>query len=209
MSTPPQYPGGQGHDPFQQRPYPPRHQHPQYPAQPQQAYGQAHPGPPAPYQPYQPPYGYGQPYAPWVPPYAGWWRRAGAWALDVLVVFGSLYGPIGLAALIGSSDEGTAAQVTANVVAVLGLVAFVAVIVYQLRGEGRTGQTLGKRALGIRVLGERDGQPLGIGTALLRRLAQAVNGFVFGLGWLWAAWDVKKQTFADKMVGAVVVRALG
>jgi uncharacterized RDD family membrane protein YckC len=72
---------------------------------------------------------------------------------------------------------------------------------------GREGQTIGKRLVGIRVV-TVDGEPVGYGTVLLRHcvgyLLSAIAGF---LGFLWAIWDSKHQTWHDKLARTVVVLA--
>jgi uncharacterized RDD family membrane protein YckC len=69
---------------------------------------------------------------------------------------------------------------------------------------GRTGQSWGKKVLGIRLVRESDGQPIGAGLAFGRDLAHVVDGFLY-LGYLWPLWDAKRQTFADKICSTVVL----
>lgn len=69
------------------------------------------------------------------------------------------------------------------------------------------GQTLGKRAMGIRAVRKSNGAPLGYGLAIGRYLARFVDFFTMGLGLLWAAWDPLHQTFHDKIAGTLVVRS--
>lgn len=73
-----------------------------------------------------------------------------------------------------------------------------------LTGEG--GQTLGKMLLGIRVIME-DGSRIGYGRSFIRSLGYIVSIF-FGsfLGFLWALWDRKNQTWHDKIAGTIVIR---
>jgi uncharacterized RDD family membrane protein YckC len=79
---------------------------------------------------------------------------------------------------------------------------------YPVYFEGRPeGQTLGKKALGIRVVRKANGAPLGYGLAFGRFLARFADSFTFGLGLLWAAWDPLHQTFHDKIAGTLVVRS--
>jgi uncharacterized RDD family membrane protein YckC len=88
---------------------------------------------------------------------------------------------------------------------VVGLLASLAVQLWnRVFRQGRTGQSIGKRALGIRLVGERSGQPLGAGMSFVRELAHTLDGS-FYVGYLWPLWDEKRQTFADKVVGTVVV----
>ncbi len=68
-----------------------------------------------------------------------------------------------------------------------------------------SGQTVGKRALGIRVVDLGTGDPVGYGRAVIRYVGRIVSGFVFALGYLWMLWDDQKQTWHDKMATTVVV----
>jgi uncharacterized RDD family membrane protein YckC len=73
--------------------------------------------------------------------------------------------------------------------------------------EGTTGQTAGKKVLGIKTIKEQTGEYLGFGMAFVRYLAHIIDGLPCYIGYLWPLWDAKRQTFADKIVGSVVVRA--
>ncbi len=72
--------------------------------------------------------------------------------------------------------------------------------------EGQTGQTIGRSVVGTRLVSLADGQPIGIGRAFLRRLCHFLDGCCCNLGYLWPLWDPQKQTFADKVMGTIVVR---
>jgi uncharacterized RDD family membrane protein YckC len=66
---------------------------------------------------------------------------------------------------------------------------------------------LGKKALKIKVIKLDSGQAPGYGGAALREIiGKLVSSFVFGLGYLWAIWDSRKQTWHDKIAGTVVVK---
>lgn len=71
--------------------------------------------------------------------------------------------------------------------------------------QGRTGQSIGKTAMGIKLVGEADGQPIGILRAFLRDIVHILDELVCMLGYLWPLWDAKKQTFADKIMKTVVI----
>jgi uncharacterized RDD family membrane protein YckC len=68
-----------------------------------------------------------------------------------------------------------------------------------------SGQTIGKRALGIRVIDFNTGGPIGHGRALIRNLARILSGLFCDLGYLWMLWDKEKQTWHDKIASDVVV----
>lgn len=76
-----------------------------------------------------------------------------------------------------------------------------------VRAMGKTGQTWGARIVGVRVIDERTGSPIGFGRALGRSLfASFISANIFYLGYLWMLWDDKKQTWQDKVVNSVVVK---
>ncbi len=66
------------------------------------------------------------------------------------------------------------------------------------------GQTLGKMALGMRVVKKRGGR-----ITLLDAVVRNVFGYavsqIFMLGYMWAAWDRERQAWHDKLAGTVVV----
>jgi uncharacterized RDD family membrane protein YckC len=70
---------------------------------------------------------------------------------------------------------------------------------------GARGQTLGKMALGIRVIDFGTGGPIGYGRGVVRYLARILSFIVFLLGYLWMLWDKEKQTWHDKIANSVVV----
>lgn len=168
-----------------------------------------------------PPYGYGAP--PIGGERAGFGIRLGGYLLD-----GLLYGLLiavfvipgvvmGVAAFDGCTWEADTEEILcpagkpdgaliAGGIAIA-LIGWLIVAVIYLRALGRTGQTWGRRIVGIKVIGERDGEPIGFGRALGRQLfAGFISAQVFYLGYLWMLWDDKKQTWHDKVVGSIVVK---
>jgi uncharacterized RDD family membrane protein YckC len=67
------------------------------------------------------------------------------------------------------------------------------------------GQTLGKRALGIRVI-DGFGQPLGLGRSTLRLLALVPSAGLAGLGLLWIGFDRERRAVHDRLADTHVVR---
>jgi uncharacterized RDD family membrane protein YckC len=145
-------------------------------------------------------------------PLAGWWRRVGASLLDSLLVMVPYFvgGMIALALMETVPDPlgGTNEQFTpgSGVSLALGLLVALGLVVWnRYFRQGRRGQSLGKQALGIRLVSAREGQPIGAGLAFGRDIAHFLDGVLY-IGYLWPLWDPMKQTFADKIVGSVVVR---
>ncbi len=68
------------------------------------------------------------------------------------------------------------------------------------------GQTLGKRAMHIRVVRE-DNQPLDVATVVVRLISTLVSSIVLYLGYIWVLFDSKKQSWHDKIAKTLVVEA--
>lgn len=70
----------------------------------------------------------------------------------------------------------------------------------------QTGQTLGKRFLGIRIIRE-DGGPLTYRAAVLRHfVGYPLSLLVAGLGLCWALWDPRQQGWHDKIARTLVIK---
>ena len=70
---------------------------------------------------------------------------------------------------------------------------------------GRTGQSVGKSAMGLKLVDDKTGQPIGAGKCFLREILAAIVNQVFYLSYLWMLWDTDKVTLADKAVHSTVV----
>ncbi|WP_328915628.1 MULTISPECIES: RDD family protein [unclassified Streptomyces] len=219
--------GGQPQQPYGSPPPQQPYGYPQQPSYPQQGpYG----GQPDPYAAYPQPPGGPTPYypqnglPPGMPPLASWGARVGATLLDGLMF---MLIPIGLimagyvqfiSKFIDAQDACDRAGTSSADCptpdlpgSALGLIAIGAVLsliaaLYLCYREGKTGQTPGKRIVGIRLLKEYDGATLGFGLAFGRRLLHVVDGAACYLGYLWPLWDNKNQTFTDKIVHTVVIK---
>ena len=90
---------------------------------------------------------------------------------------------------------------------VVGTPGLVFLFIAQILMEGKTGQSVGKRLVRIRIVSIHTGQPIGIATAFARRAYRFVNVLPLGAGFLWPLWDKNRQTLADKLVDTVVVKS--
>ena len=231
--APPPYTPPYGPPPQYAPPYggPPQHSAPPYGTSP-------HYGTPPPYaapQPYGTPY---PAYAPGLPAgpepdLAEWWRRLLGRLIDILVLT-ILTTPIALVVLSHAFSQyqrvldrypdlnTPAAQaaisradgrlfgswlVFACIIAVLSFF-------YDSIQHGLWGQTLGKRALGTRVVSADDRSKISGGTAAGRAATYALIpvipliGTVFSLlNGLWLTWDRRRQALHDKAARTIVVKA--
>jgi uncharacterized RDD family membrane protein YckC len=171
-------------------------------------YGAPQPGAPQPGQygapqyggpPPMSPYGYGAPAVD----YASWIQRVGAYLIDVVCILPfSILGYV-----LGRGTDDATGLPTFNALYWIFLLLAIAVQGYNRWFQaGKTGQSWGKKALGIRLVGEQTGEPIGAGMAFVRDIAHFVDGIICYIGFLFPLWDAKKQTLADKIVKTLVVR---
>lgn len=85
----------------------------------------------------------------------------------------------------------------------LGLLVGLAYYVY-LEGSP-SGQTVGKRAMNIRVIDAENGGAIGYGRAVVRYFSKILSAIPCALGYFWMLWDPNKQTWHDKIAADVVV----
>jgi uncharacterized RDD family membrane protein YckC len=137
--------------------------------------------------------------------YASWGTRVGAYLIDALIVL-----PFSIIAAVvgGPSVDAQSGAVSGPgpLYYVFLLLAFLVTGYNRWFLAGRTGQSWGKKALGVRLVKEATGQPIGAGMAFLRDLAHFVDGIICYIGYLFPLWDAKKQTLADKIVSTLVVK---
>ena len=171
-----------------------------------------------------PPGGWDRPIADLPPvsaPPAGWWRRAGAALID-LVVISIPAGLVGAGVFGVTPGEADDYRLLAFVLAALAflLLLAVAAILYApllMRRPGeRNGQTWGKQAFGIRVV-RTNGVPMDFTWSALREaLVKGLGlGFLstiiplvpYVLDALWPLWDERNRALHDMVVGTLVVEA--
>jgi uncharacterized RDD family membrane protein YckC len=121
-----------------------------------------------------------------------------SWGLRVQSALVDWFIPFLIAGIVGRASVGLGV--------VLDLVAL-GWALYNAYLQGTTGQSTGKKMAGTRLLNERTGQPIGGGAGIGRAFVHIVDGIPCYLGYLWPLWDAKKQTFADKIMSTVVVKA--
>ena len=162
-------------------------------------------------------------------PYAGWRRRSLAALIDVAlacVFVAACFGPVYWVAERSSGAHrcratpsvfvetdracGEAGLEALAVFVLLGSVAVIPLLIgVALYGTrlGRTGTSIGRRWLGIRLVDAATGLPIG-GWRTLARWLIAVNLSLqlAMIGYLWMLWDDREQTWHDRLVRSVVVR---
>jgi len=119
-------------------------------------------------------------------PAAGFWRRFAALFIDGLVLLVAYLITLPIAVVAARS----------------GLYILIS-LAYYTWGFG-SGQTIGCRALNIKIVDEATGGVPGYAKGLGRTLAAYLSAFPLGLGYFWMLWDPKRQTWHDKLAGTLV-----
>jgi uncharacterized RDD family membrane protein YckC len=136
--------------------------------------------------------------------YVGFWARAGAALVDILLQ-AMLIAPVTYA-LYGSasSSSNDLFQGPADIVINLVLPAVAVIAFWVFKGA-----TPGKMAIRARIVDAATGEPMSKRQAVLRYVGYFVSALSMGIGYLWVAFDRRKQGWHDKIAGTVVVRRAG
>jgi uncharacterized RDD family membrane protein YckC len=134
-------------------------------------------------------------------PAAGFWIRAVAFVVDVIVL-AIVQASLDVAASIVFGVDPEQALAISSTVSFFTMV-FAALYTTVLHASG--GQTIGKRLAGVRVVALDGEPPLG-GTAFLRWLAYFASFVTFGLGFLMAGLRADKRALHDLIAGTRVER---
>ena len=134
--------------------------------------------------------------------YAGFWIRFLAALIDGIILYGAIF--LG-GSLVGGLTFGKV-NINNPLGAVVLLLLVLAALAYAPFMLAKFGATLGKMIVHLRVVDGAGNKPT-VGQALLRELiGKWVSGLVFDLGYLWVAFDEKKQGWHDKIAGTFVVK---
>lgn len=138
--------------------------------------------------------------------YAGFWIRLAASIVDTLLVM-LLTIPM-LISYYGFETYWIAAQsghlLGLGEIIISWLLPFGATIAFWIKKQA----TPGKILFSLKVLDEKTGQPISLQQSIIRYLGYFVSTIGLLLGFIWVAFDAKKQGWHDKMAGTVVVRDL-
>jgi len=86
---------------------------------------------------------------------------------------------------------------------------FLVIFAYYVASEALTGKTIGKRAVGLRVL-DVSGDPLGLGQAFVRNVLRIVDAFLFYLVAAISVWtSSERQRIGERVANTVAVHDRG
>jgi len=151
--------------------------------------------------------------------YAGFWMRLLAAIIDGvllgivnIIILVPFLGLVGLTAAAHASDVDVDSGGAGLMIALMStyLISMLAVAVagwlyFALMESSARGATLGKMALGLRVV-DINGNRIGFGRASGRYFGKIVSSAIFGIGYIMAAFTQQKQALHDIMASCLVVR---
>lgn len=146
---------------------------------------------------------------------AGFWRRLGAYLIDVIPI--TLLTALPFYLLLGFDQTWKAyladphdLEAKAQFLSERNVIrdtAFLLWLIYSTIMEGSAYQgTFGKQLAGIRVVGP-EGQRLTLGRAVSRNLAKLLSYLPLGLGFLWVGFSKHKHAWHDMIAKTDVIRA--
>ncbi|HUN55781.1 MAG TPA: RDD family protein [Smithella sp.] len=146
--------------------------------------------------------------------YAGFWRRFVAFSIDSTIAFFIFIFLLTIASLafFSGAISGNSQDILVDLADPAGLSPFIIFtcvffiftnLAYFTYFHGATGRTPGKMLLGLQVVSD-DGSNITFGIAFLRAVGYFVSNILY-LGFIWVAFDKKKQGWHDKIAGTVVI----
>ena len=147
--------------------------------------------------------------------YGGFWRRFLAYGIDgfILYLISLILFAIGILALalggVAFEDiltNGDLPQGMGLFLVVYTVTTFITAMAYFTWFHGTGGQTPGKMLMRLRVI-QVTGAEMTLGIAFLRWAGSLISSLVLCLGFLWIAFDRKKQGWHDKIAATLVVHA--
>jgi uncharacterized RDD family membrane protein YckC len=135
--------------------------------------------------------------------YVGFWSRFLAFLIDSLVVTVVLV-PL-MIAIYGGQYFSLERQLSGQAGGVWDWAVNIALAVAAILFWRYRGATPGKMAISAKIVDGRTGGAPSTGALVLRFFAYIVSMLPLGLGFLWIAFDRRKQGFHDKIAGTVVI----
>ena len=135
--------------------------------------------------------------------YAGFGKRFGAKILDTILLYIVTIG-LNLAVGLGVAGPAPGQQQDISLALIMMGVNLLISLGYPIVFLGKWGQTLGKMAVGVKVVSPT-GEPIGFGKATGRVLAEILTGFTLGIGYLMVLWDSERRALHDRLAGTRVI----
>ncbi len=136
--------------------------------------------------------------------YGGFWIRVVAYIIDGIIigiVAGIFSVPFGVhyADFSSSYLNSPSYRAGSGIELIISALYFIGLWTYM-------GASLGQRIFGMRVADATTGQPIPLAKAAIRWVGLLLAFAVCAIGVIWVAFDSRKQGWADKIAGTVVLR---
>jgi uncharacterized RDD family membrane protein YckC len=147
--------------------------------------------------------------------FAGFWIRFAAFLIDGILVgivgfiitLPLTFLGIGSAVAINQNDPASAMAALPTIIAAQGLgfvIRLALFIAYEAYFLSKRGATLGKVALGLKVI-RTDGGPISLGLAVGRSFGYMLSGFILYIGFIMAGFDPQKRALHDRLCNTYVI----
>lgn len=138
--------------------------------------------------------------------YGGFWKRSFAFLVDkmILLFICLIFLLVGLSAMSAGFNNLEPDLIIERFFIIYYLMTHLLGMLYFTYFHGTIGQTPGKMLFGLQVI-QASGEKVTPGIAFLRWVGYIFSGLIFHLGFLWIAFDRKKQGWHDKIAGTLVV----
>jgi uncharacterized RDD family membrane protein YckC len=146
-------------------------------------------------------------------PFGGFWRRAVAAFIDQIILgfvqalfffLGALAGLFGFAANSSTLEADSLTKSAAGIMFLYYGFCTVLNMAYFTYFHGTGGQTPGKMAMNLKVV-QTTGAEMTPGVAFLRWVGYIYSFLFLFLGYIWIAFDPRKQGWHDKIAGTAVI----
>lgn len=128
--------------------------------------------------------------------YVGFWVRTAATIIDWIWMYGIVYAVLFMF-VTDSIDTYSLARLTIE-----WLIPFMVVMAFWRYKQA----TPGKMLFGMRIVDATTSGEVSTTRLVIRYLAYFISMLPLGLGFIWAAFDKRKQGWHDKIAGTVIIR---
>ncbi len=144
--------------------------------------------------------------------YAGFWIRFGAWMIDYVII--SIVSIVlltvgGISAGLSGMMEGLEAGDEPDPAIIIGVLVFYGILIlfvfcYKVFMVGKWGATVGKMAVGIKIV-TADGGKVSYLRATGRLFAEILSGMILYIGYILAGFDEEKRSLHDHICATRVI----
>ncbi len=140
---------------------------------------------------------------------ASFFSRFVAWLIDMfaIAIIGALFSVLlsGLLSVMSGSDSFLVSAAAGTLSLILGFAIVILQFLYFGYYWSKSGQSVGMKVTGVKVV-QQDGANMSYVRAALRgTVGYWISGLIFGLGYIWAAFDSDKEAWHDKIFHTSVI----